>query len=218
MKLIGKTYLSAGLILMSAGVASASSIWNEVNAGGQISSADVTAGAGPLTGIIGVLADTTSGADMYEILITNPGAFSATTIGNTNKPVVDPALYLFDANGLGLFGNDNTSNLNTQATIPVGTTTLLAPGVYYLLITPSGNLPQDKNGNSIFGAITGTTGVNSGAGVLKKYGGTPSADDAGKGYEILLTGAGFASPEPGTVAFALFGIAAFALRARRRSR
>ena len=178
----------------------------------------MTSGLGPLTGIIGKLPDATTGADMYEIRILDPTTFSATTIGNGNNPIVDPALYLFDATGTALFGNDNTSGADTQAQIPAGTTSLLAPGWYYLLIAPSGHLPEDKNNNSLFGAITGTTGVASGSGVIKGYGGTPNGDDGGKGYEILLTGAGFAVPEPATMAFTGLGIIALALRARRRSR
>ena len=51
----------------------------------------------------------TTGSDLYEIYITNPNTFSATTTGNTKKPIVDPALYLFDSSGNGLFGNDNIS-------------------------------------------------------------------------------------------------------------
>lgn len=217
MKFFSKSCLLIGLLLELAPTGFSSSIWNEVNAGGLPKSADVTSGLGPLTGIIGKLSDATAGADMYEIQIIDPAAFSATTIGNGNNPIVDPALYLFDSSGNALFGNDNTSGVNTQAQIPVGITNLLAPGWYYLLIAPSGHLPEDKNNVSLFGAITGTTGVATGSGVIKTYGGTPNGDDSGKGYEILLTGAGFAVPEPATMAFTGLGILALALGARRRS-
>lgn len=197
----------------------ASSIWNEGDysqgdAGKNIGSANITTGLGSLTDIIGALNDQTGGADMYEIDISDPATFSATSTGNGNNPIVDPALYLFDASGVGLFGNDNISGTDFQAQIPVGTTDLLSAGLYYILIAPSGNLPEDKNGNSIFGAITGQTGVFAGNGnKLKSYGGTPSSDDSGKGYDIQLTGASFAvqTPEPGTVTFMLFGLAMVAM-------
>ncbi len=220
MKLIIRITQLSFLILAAAMAASANSIWLEVNAGAQLANADITAGLGPLTGIIGALSNQTLGADMYEIYILDPEAFSATTIGNGNKPAIDPALYLFDSGGHGLFGNDNISNGNKQAQIPLGTTDLLTAGRYYLLIAPSGHLPETKTGSSIFGAITGTTGIDIGSGVLKQYGGTPSGDDSGKGYQIQLTGAGFAIPEPSSTAFAILGILSLAccsFRVRRGS-
>ena len=217
MKLTTGILLQCSLFLSLATLANAS-IWTEQNAGGTPAKADITQGLGPLTDIFGALGDTTAGADMYEIYIANPDTFSAITTGNTKKPIVDPALYLFDAAGNGLFGEDNISGTNKQADLPAGTLTGLQPGLYFLLIAPSGHEPDDKHGNSIFGGITGTAGVFSGSGVLKNYGGTPSADDAGKGYDIQLTGAGFAVPEPATVAFTALGIALLGWRSRRRSR
>ncbi len=212
------------LVLTFSMVAAASSIWNEGDnsegpAGGQIKNANVTVGFGALTDIVGTLGDVTGGSDLYEIYISDPGTFSATTTGNGSKPVIDPALYLFDTSGDGLFGNDNISGTDFQAQIPVGTTSLLTAGLYYILIAPSGNLPEDKNGNSIFGAITGQTGIFDGSGILKKYGGTPSADDSGKGYDIQLTGAEFAyTPEPGTLTFVGIGVAMLAWNRGKRQR
>ena len=193
----------------------ASTIWTERNAGGNLGNAEITSGWGVLTDITGLLTDVTTGSDLYEIYIANPDTFSAITTGNTKKPIVDPALYLFDLSGNGLFGNDNISSGDHQAELPAGTLSGLTPGRYFLLIAPSGHLPDDKHGNSIFGSITGTTGVITGSGVLKKYGGTPNADDAGKGYDIQLTGASFAVPEPATLAFTALGIALLGWRSRR---
>jgi hypothetical protein len=210
--------LQCSLFLSLSMLANASTVWNEHNAGATIAKADITGGSGVLTDIAGALGNTTTGADFYEIYITNPNTFSAITTGNTKKPVIDPALYLFDSAGNGLFGEDNISSGNKQAALPAGTLTGLNPGLYFLLIAPSGHVPDEKHGNSIFGAITGTTGVVAGSGVLKNYGGTPSADDAGKGYDIKLTGARFAVPEPATFGFTVVGIALLGWRSRRRSR
>jgi hypothetical protein len=77
-------------------------------------------------------------------------------------------------------------------------------------------VPEDKNDNSLFGAIGGTTGVDAGSGLIKKYGGTDSSDVGGKGYDIQLTGADFAVPEPATLPFAAFGIALLVWYARRQ--
>lgn len=205
--------------------AGASTIWHEGDlgegdAGGQLASANIAYGLGPLTEIIGSFGanQQSTGADMYEIYISDPSSFSLMTVADLNNPVVDPAIYLFAVNGSGLVGNDNISGVSTQSSIPAGNTNSLTPGVYFVLITPSGNLPEDKNNNSIFGAITGTTGVAAGSnGPLKKYGGTPSGDDSGRNYDILLTGADFVAPEPATMAFTGLGIALLAWRARRAS-
>ena len=210
-----RSLLLCALILTLSVLANASSIWTERNAGGNLGNAEITSGSGVLTDIIGLLTDMTTGSDLYEIYIANPNTFSATTKGNTKKPIVDPALYLFDLSGNGLFGNDNIAAGNEQAELPAGTLSGLTPGRYFLLIAPSGHLPDTKQGNSIFGAITGTTGVFAGSGVLKKYGGTPNADDGGKGYDIQLTGASFAVPEPATLAFTALGIALLGWRSRR---
>ncbi len=210
-----RSLILCALILTWSILANASTIWTEQNAGGNLGNAEITSGSGVLTDIIGLLTDMTTGSDLYEIYITNPATFSATTKGNTRKPIVDPALYLFDLTGNGLFGNDNISGVDTQAELPAGTLSGLTPGRYFLLIAPSGHLPDDKHGNSIFGAVSGTSGVFTGSGVLKKYGGTPSADNGGKGYDIQLTGADFAVPEPATLGFTVLGIALLGWRSRR---
>ena len=200
---------------------------NQGDAGGMINSANITYGSGPLTDIIGRLTDITGGADMYEIFIGSPTTFSATTEGDTSlgaKAIVNPAIYLFKANGDGLFGNDNISGSTTQAAIPVGTTSSLTAGLYYILIAASGNLPENTNGTPIFGDLTNTTTVAAGSSSparLKQYGpgAAPTTADAGKGYDIVLTGADFAqaTPEPTTVALTGLGIAALAYRLRRKS-
>jgi hypothetical protein len=171
--------------------------------------------------IIGALNNQTSGADMYEIMITSPTTFSATVTGNGNNPLVNSALYLFDSAGDGLFGNDNISGGNSLSAIPLGTTNLLSAGLYYILITTSGNLPA-HNATNLFGDLTNTTIVQAALSALKingynTSGTTPNPGDTGKGYDIVLTGAGFAeTPEPATVA--LIGGGLLALGIYKRSR
>jgi PEP-CTERM motif len=212
-------------------LASAGTIWHEGDngeggAGGLPNGANVTIGEGSLTDIIGTLSDETAGADMYEIYISDPANFSATTAGHGGNPIVNPSIYLFDSTGAGLFGNDNLSGGDSQAEIPAGTLDSLSAGLYYVLITPSGNLPENKNGESIFGDLTNTTTVGAGSSsplIIRKYGTsgtTPDPADSGSGYDIQLTGAEFAvqTPEPTTLGFAVVGLAALALRARRAAR
>ena len=87
-------------------------IWTEQNAGGNLGNAEITSGSGVLTDIIGLLTDMTTGSDLYEIYITNPDTFRQRPRETPRKPIVDPALYLFDLTGNGLFGNDNISGGN----------------------------------------------------------------------------------------------------------
>jgi hypothetical protein len=221
--LMGAAALKAGPI----------TIWTEGDAGqgdagGTINSANITIGSGgPLTDILGNLTDITAGADMYEISITDPEAFSAITEGTTffgTKAIDNPAIYLFNAKGDGLFGNDNISNKNSQAELPVGIASALAPGLYYILIVPSGNLPQNVNGDDIFGDLTNTKKVADGSSTPLKVRGyglsslEPSPADTGKGYDIVLTGAAFAeTPEPANVLLMGGGLALLGIWKRLRA-
>src|SRR5580704_16050486 len=168
-----KPYLYSFVVLLAASSTSwGGTIWHEGDggqgdAGGLPGKANITQGSGgPLTDIIGSLTDVTGGADMYEILITSPTAFSATVTQHGRNPVVNPALYLFDAAGVGLFGNDDISVSNALASIPVGTTNSLAAGLYFVLLVPSGHLPE--NGTTLlFGDLTNTTTVAPATSALK---------------------------------------------------
>jgi hypothetical protein len=146
------------------------------------------------------------------------------TVGDNSlgkKAIVNPALYLFALNGAGLFGNDNISKLNAQASIPLGTTNSLTPDWYFILITASGNLPENVNGLPIFGDLTNTNTLAGGSSSplrIRQYGtsvATPNPTDSGKGYDIILTGATFASPEPSTVFLMGCGLAGLGWRLRR---
>jgi hypothetical protein len=215
---------SLAVFVAASSVSWGTSIWHEGDdgqgdAGALPGNANITIGSGPLTDIVGTLGDPTGGADMYEIFIVNPATFSATTTGPGTNGVVNPSIYLFDSTGKGLFGNDNISGTNFQASLPVGTTNALASGLYFILITPSGHLPE--NGSTLlFGDLTNTTTVTaaSSALIIKKYatGAAPSPGASGKDYDIVLTGAGFAeAPEPAAVALMGLGLAALAWRSRR---
>lgn len=198
--------------------------WNEGDAGqgdagGLPGSANITIGGTTLTDILGSLSDDTAGADMYEIYIPDLQDFTATSTGDGKDPVVNPALYLFDVNGDGVFGDDNTGT-GSQASISGASAASASPGFYYILIVPSGHLPEHGS-TLLFGDLTNTivqAGPSSALDVAKyaASGTTPSPADSGKDYDIELTGADFAqAPEPGTVALMGLGMAALAWRSRR---
>jgi hypothetical protein len=225
---VKKTFFGLTVLIAASTMSWGSTIWHEGDggqgdAGGLPASANITQGSGgPLTDIIGSLSDATGGADMYEISIVNPAAFSATVTGNGNNPIVNSAIYLFDSTGTGLFGNDNISAVNPLSSIPVGTTSSLLAGLYYILIVPSGHLPA-HGATDLFGDLTNTTTVAAASSGLKingynASGLTPSPADSGKGYDIVLTGASFAqTPEPATVALIGSGLLALGIWNRRRA-
>lgn len=199
-----------------------STVWHEGDggqgdAGGLTGTANITQGSGgPLTDIIGGLSNDTTGADMYEISITDPAAFSATVTGHGNNPLVNSAIYLFDASGRGEFGNDNISGADALSAIPVGTTGLLSPGLYFILVTVSGHLPA-HGATDLFGDLTNTTTIQAAISSQKINGYnasiiTPNPTDGGKGYDIVLTGASFAeTPEPASVALIGGGLVALGI-------
>lgn len=194
--------------------------WCEVgggDAGKTISGAEVTIGGGVLSNIIGTLADGTSGGDLYEILITDPANFSASTepTPTGHNPDPNPALYLFDSSGQGVYAIDDNSDSDTEATLQAGLG--IGPqtaGIYYILIAPSGNDPESGNHNPLFTLETGVD-VAGNAKTLANFSDAGCGSGCEGSYDIHLTGASFAeAPEPQT--FALMGAGLLAIGALRR--
>jgi hypothetical protein len=118
-----------------------------------------------LTQIVGNLAFP-DGVDMFKIDILNPLNFSAITVSAGAFGVPDPELFLFDASGLGVYENDDNSASDTQSCLPSagssntcgssrGGSGPLIPGIYYLAITRSENLPLSDMGD-IFSPLQST--------------------------------------------------------------
>ena len=109
-----------------------------------------------LTQIDGTL-DFPYGVDMFKIDILNPLNFSAFTVSTGAFGVPDPELFLFNANGLGVYENDDATAGDTQSCLPSAGSTNpcpssrggsgpLTPGIYYLAITRSENSPLSNSG------------------------------------------------------------------------
>jgi hypothetical protein len=163
--------------------------------------------------------------DLFAIIITNPAAFSATTVG-TGGTLADTQLFLFDADGRGVIANDDASAAISRSTIPavgagrparLGPTT---PGLYYLGIAAFDRDPVSSTG-LIFPSFPLTTVF----GPTGPGGADPVSDYAGAGtgtgtYLIALTGAApiIVVPEPTSLTLLSVGALGALGRGWRRKR
>ena len=154
---------------------------------------------------------TANDQDMYRIYISDPACFSAFTqppvaadgAAGTCGPTLtaptaratafDSQMWLFDADGFGILGNDEVgfeSGFGNAATDGSGAA-VTAPGIYYLAISAFNADPVNGTGAALFDQPTVEVSGPDGPG-----GSDPiadwSVDGAGTGaYTILLTGTAF---------------------------
>ena len=164
-----------------------------------------------------------SDSDLFEILISNPSAFSAAaTAFAPGVNNFDSQIFLFSATtNKGIVGNDdNPANGAPQAAIPAGSFTGAA-GLYYILISGSGRyatsaggliFPNFTDGTTDPSTVVGPTGPG-GAGAITGY--TGNSNEGGN-YRIALTGAQFVVvPEPASLVYVIAGAAGLMLVTRR---
>ncbi len=192
------------------------------NAGPLPASAEDLSSDASLTQIAGSLFTGAGGAafpnfeSIFKIDILNYQLFSAQTVPIAPHGIADTDLFLLDANGNGVYANDDISGGDTLSLLPahssVGPT---ANGIYYLAIAISTNTPQDANGNDLF-ALNGTDVVGpNGTSPMTGWdnGAFTQPDFDNVNYNIVLTGT---SPEPATwLLLAAPLLALFCLRNRR---
>lgn len=164
--------------------------------------------------------------DVYEIFISNPAAFSVSTVGSAP---FDTELFLFDPAGLGLLANDDATPATLQSTLPNAANdgtgaTVLSPGNYFLAITGKGNKPTSNGGMSIFNqpVATEVSGPDGPGAAFVQDNWNPGTGPIGS-YTIQLTGVSFITePIPssslgGLVAVALVLVVCGGLALRGRS-
>lgn len=116
---------SAGAVLVGLGTVSSAqafSFTESGDAGQTLSTAQRLAGG--ITQIRGNYQS--NNADLYSFLW-NGGTFAANTLGSS---VLDPQLFLFNSQGLGVIGNDDN-----MGTLQSNFSLALSPGLYYLGIS-----------------------------------------------------------------------------------
>ncbi|HIK16144.1 MAG TPA: DVUA0089 family protein [Leptolyngbyaceae cyanobacterium M33_DOE_097] len=162
----------------------------EIGDAGQL--ADGTAqnttnlGAGQfVTQITGNLSDGND-VDVYQIALTGNQAFSAITSSSTG---LDSQLFLFNANGTGVYGDDQSGGGGNQAALPAGNPlTPTAAGTYYLAIS-GWNVDPSSAGGAIFEPgdyLVGPNGPGGGTQPLSRWEGP--VNTSGGSYTIDLTG------------------------------
>lgn len=174
----------------------------------------------PLDAITGTIT-TDDDQDMFEIFISDPASFSATTT-NAQTGTEDTMLWVFDANGLGVIANDDTSSLVFTSTLPAGSLTTPA-GAYYLAVSLLFNSPVSASGDifELDEVESSTTAVGAnGAGSGDPINGWDVFAFVGPGtYQIDLTGAEFVLPEPSAglmLGLGALALAGFATEKRRK--
>jgi len=133
--------------------------------------------------------------DMFVICITDPTAFSASTVGST---AWDTQLWLFKCNGRGVVHNDDNPDTGggLQSRIDNRTNCIQQPGVYLLAISRYNRDPVARDGQPIWNPTGSGNAVRCPDGIRADQ---PLAAWAGatlppvERYFIQLTGASFVS-------------------------
>jgi len=131
--------------------------------------------------------------DMFVICITDPAAFSASTVGTTSW---DTQLWLFRCDGRGVVHNDDNPDASTgdQSRIDNRTGCIQQPGVYLLAISRYNRDPVGPNNQPIWSPTGNGRAVRcpDGAGASQPVvGWTGPTQTAPTRYYIQLTGAFF---------------------------
>ncbi len=157
------------------------------NAGQTLDTAQNATGAagGFVSTIVGSLIDAND-VDLYQIFLGGGQTFSASTVGGAS---FDTQLFLFDAEGRGVYANDDASS-TLQSTLPAGSAfTPTNPGIYYLGISSFNNDPVSANGTIFLGSPTEVTPAN-GPGANNPLSGWNGFGGSFGDYIISLTGTG----------------------------
>lgn len=185
--------------------------WAEVGDAVDLLPGQNTLGVGSLDLITGVIF-TSQDKDMYRIRIDDPAIFSARVLAGGT--LLDSQLFLFDSAGLGVYANDDVLAADPLSLLPSGDPAgPAAAGIYFLAISGRDN---DPTAGALEVFSDGIPGVQTPLVAAPVDGWTIGFSEFGGTYTIELTGAGFAIPEPSSMALALAGLVGFAVWRWRR--
>jgi hypothetical protein len=169
---------------------------------GDLPATAQNAGSGAVTSIVGNFG-TGSDADMYRVCLSDGASFSASTVA---APPRDTQLFLFDADGIGVYSNDDTGVGVHVSQLPARHRfSPTSGGQYFLAASAFNNDPWSDSGEIFPDAFTPSLypyGVidASGPGAAEPVSGWTGAARGSSGpYEINLTGTTACDTTPPTV-------------------
>jgi len=204
-----KTIFVAVVLAFAAGPAMAQ-LWTEVGDAGELpGTAQVVLGSGSLTTITGAFTQTN--ADMFQIKIVDPAGFSAYVDAADNQA------FLFDAAGMGVYGNDDISSTVYDAYLPTGNANSpTTPGLYYLGVVSANVDPFSAAGRifpNTWPDVYGPTGPGGGS-PITHWAYWPATHNSA--YTVTLTGAEYV-PVPGAVLLGILGLSVVGVKLRKRA-
>jgi hypothetical protein len=124
--------------------------------------------------------------DMYRVCLSGGGTFSASTVGGTD---VDTQLFLFDADGRGVYANDDADGM-LQSRLPSGhPLTPQVQGEHLLAVSVFGVDPFSSSGVIFPPNDAGVVGPTEPGGSDPVTGWSRGRERAGGPYTLFLTGA-----------------------------
>ena len=115
----------------------------ETGDAGSLPSSAQNLGSEPVTQILGTFGGG-GDVDVYRMCLSDGRSFSASTVGGTQR---DTQLFLFNAQGLGVYSNDDADIGMHSSRLPAEHRFSPAtPGVYFLAISSFNNDPQSEDG------------------------------------------------------------------------
>jgi hypothetical protein len=137
--------ITAVAVAVSLGLAPGAFAADESGDAGDLPSTSQDLGSGAVTSILGTF---TGGGDvdMYRVCLTDGASFSASAT-SVGAPPLDTQMFLMDANGLGVYSNDDAAIGVRGSRLPSNHRfSPTGPGVYYLALSSFNNDPQSDAG------------------------------------------------------------------------
>jgi hypothetical protein len=135
--------VTAVAVAVSLGLAPSAFAASESGDAGDLPSTAQDLGSGAVTSILGSFPGG-GDVDMYRVCLTDGASFSATTVGTTS---LDTQLFLLDANGFGVYSNDDAAIGVRGSRLPSNHRfSPTAPGVYFIGLSSFNNDPQSEAG------------------------------------------------------------------------